>query len=175
MEATEATRKKAVVTTARAADLEDKNPERALELALAAHKAAPDLVPAAVIAGRILAGTGQTRKAAKILEKTWRLEPHPEIAEIYAAARPGSAPRDRLKRMKALIRKIPAGTEGTIALAQAAVDAREWAEARDALEPLIHGSPSARVCGLMAEIEEQESGDEGRSREWLARAVDGAA
>ena len=171
MEATEATRKKAVVTTARAAELEDKNPERALELALAAHKAAPDLVPAAVIAGRILAGTGQTRKATKILEKTWRLEPHPEIAEVYAAARPGSAPRDRLKRTKSLIRKIPAGTEGTIALAQAAVEARDWAEARAALEPLIHASPSARVCGLMAEIEEQESGDEGRSREWLARAV----
>ena len=171
MEADEATRKKAVVTTARAADLEDKNPDRALELALAAHKAAPDLVPAAVIAGRILAATGQTRKATRVLEKTWRLEPHPEIAEVYAAARPGSAPRDRLKRTKALIRKIPAGTEGTIALAQAAVAAREWNEARDALAPLIENRPSARVCGLMAEIEDQESGDEGRSREWLARAV----
>ncbi len=152
-------------------DLEDKNPDRALELALVAHKAAPDLVPAAVIAGRILAATGQTRKATKVLEKTWRLEPHPEIAEVYAAARPGSAPRDRLKRTKALIRKIPAGTEGTIALAQAAVEAREWGDAREALSSLIDDRPSARVCGLMAEIEEQESGDEGRCREWLARAV----
>lgn len=171
MDADEATRKKAVVTTARAADLEDKTPERALELALAAHKAAPDLVPAAVIAGRVLAATGQTRKASKVLEKTWRLSPHPEIAEVYAAARPGSAPRDRLKRTKALIRKIPASTEGPIALARAAVAARDWAEAREALEPLIADRPTARVCSLMAEIEEQQSGDEGRTREWLGRAV----
>jgi HemY protein len=171
MDADEATRKKAVVTTARAADLEDRNPERALELALAAHKAAPDLVPAAVIAGRVLAATGQTRKASKVLEKTWRLAPHPEVADVFAAARPGSAPRDRLKRTKALIRKIPASVEGPVALARAAVAAQEWADAREALEPLIDDRPSARICALMAEIEEQESGDEGRSREWLARAV----
>lgn len=171
MEADEATRKKAVVTTARAADLEERHPERALDLALEAHKAAPDLIPAAVIAGRVLAATGQTRKAGRVLEKTWRLAPHPDIAEVYGAARAGASPRERLKRVRSLVRKVPVRLEGPIALAHAAIAAREWREAREALEPLLADRPSARVCALMAEIEEQESGDEGRAREWLARAV----
>lgn len=171
MDTDEANRKKAVVTTARAADLEETAPERALDLALAAHKAAPDLVPAAVVAGRLLAATGQTRKAGRVLEKTWALSPHPEIAEIYAAAKAGASPKERLKRMRALVRKSDGGDEGPIALAGAAVAAREWQEAREALAPLTRERPSARVCTLMAEIEEGENGDEGRMREWLARAV----
>ncbi len=171
MEAAEATRKKAVVTTAQAADLEDKSPDRALVLALAAHKSAPDLVPAAVIAGRVLAATGQTRKAGRVLEKTWLASPHPEIAEVYAAAKAGSSPKERLKRMRTLTSKSPGGVEGPIALAHAAAAAREWEEARSALRPLIEERPSARVCALMAEIEEGESGDDGRMREWLGRAV----
>lgn len=170
-EADEATRKKAVVNTAQAAELEDRMPDRALELALTAHKAAPDLVPAAVIAGRLLAATGQTRKAGRVLEKTWRLSPHPDIAEIYGAARPGSSPRDRFKRVKALVKKLPAPVEGPIALARSAIAANDWPQARAALEPLIANRPSARVCTLMAEIEEGETGDEGRMREWLSRAV----
>ena len=171
MDTAEATRKKAVVTTARAADLEEASPDRALEMALAAHKAAPDLVPAAVVAGRILAATGQTRKAGRVLEKTWALSPHPEIAEIYGAAKAGASPKERLKRVRALVRKNDGGDEGPIALAGAAVAAHEWRAAADALAPLTRERPSARVCALMAEIEEGESGDEGRMREWLARAV----
>ncbi|MGI9413456.1 MAG: heme biosynthesis protein HemY [Hyphomicrobiales bacterium] len=171
IEAAEAARKKAVVLTARAADLEDRTPDRALELAQQAHKAAPDLVPAAVTAGRLLAATGQTRKAGRVLEKTWRLAPHPEIAQVYAHARPGSAPRDRLKRLAALVRRAPGGVEGPIAVARAAVEAANWAEAREALKPLVEDRPSSRVCSLMAEIEDGEFADEGRAREWLGRAV----
>jgi len=171
IEAEEAARKKAVVLTARAADMEESMPDRALELAQQAHKAAPDLVPAAVIAGRLLAATGNTRKAGRLLEKTWRLSPHPEIAEVYGNAKSGAAPRERLKRVLALVRKAPGGAEGPIAVATAAVQAADWAEAREALKPLAEDRPSSRVCSLMAEIEDGEFADEGRAREWLARAV----
>ena len=171
IEAEEAARKKAVVLTARAADMEESMPDRALELAQQAHKAAPDLVPAAVIAGRLLAATGNTRKAGRLLEKTWRLSPHPEIAEVYGNAKSGAAPRERLKRVLALVRKAPGGVEGPIAVATAAVQAADWAEAREALKPLTEDRPSSRVCSLMAEIEDGEFADEGRAREWLARAV----
>jgi HemY protein len=65
----------------------------------------------------------------------------------------------------------PDDPEARIALATAAVDAREWLEAREALAPLIGKNPTARVCALMARIEGGEKRDAGRVREWLARAV----
>jgi HemY protein len=58
-----------------------------------------------------------------------------------------------------------------MALARAAIDAREWQTAREALEGLVRSQPSERVCLLMAEIEGAEHGDEGRVRGWLARAI----
>jgi len=64
--------------------------------------------------------------------------------------------------------------EGDIAVAVAAIEAKEWAAARTALEPYAGNAPSARVCRLMARIEAGESRDSGRAREWLAKATRGA-
>ena len=55
-------------------------------------------------------------------------------------------------------------------MARAAIDAQEFAAARAALKPLLK-EPTQRVAVLMAEIEQRESGDEGRAREWMARAL----
>src|SRR5690606_22292462 len=164
-------RQRAVLLTAQALEIEDGDPEAALVKATEAHKLAPDLVPAAVVAGRILAAKGETRRAARILEKTWKRAPHPDVAEVYAAARPGDAPRDRLKRVRMLVQRRPDSVEGPVALARAAIDARDWAAARAALAPLVADRPQSRVCMLMAEIEDGEHGDRGRARQWVARAV----
>ena len=145
--------------------------DKALELAREAHRLAPDLVPAAAIAGRILAAQGNTPRAARVLLKTWRLSPHPDLAAAYAYARPGDSPRDRLNRMRHLARLTPHDSEGPIALAIAAIEAREWDEARNALEPLLEGRLTQRVATLMARIEGEQHGHTGRVREWLARAV----
>ena len=166
-----AKRLRAVLLTAQAMAREDADPERALALALEAHKLAPELVPAAVIAARQSSATGNTRQATRIVEKTWRLSPHPDLATIYAHARPGDSGRDRLKRAKALLDKMPNNVEGRIGVAVAAIDARDWAEARAALKPLAAAQPTQRVCLLMADIAEGETGDAGKVREWLARAV----
>lgn len=171
MEKDEVNRQKAVLLTAEAMEIEDSEPDRALDLALDAHKLAPDLEQAAVIAGRILAAQGNTRKAARVVEKTWKLAPHPDLAEVYAHARAGDSPRDRLKRVKILAQKNTSSVESPIAIARAAVEAQDWKEARLALDPLTDEQRQSRVCILMAEIEDGESGDRGRVREWLARAV----
>jgi len=166
-----ANRKKAVVLTAQAMEAEDAEPETALDLATKAHKLDPSLVPAAVVAGRTNAAVGSLRKATRILEKTWSLSPHPDIAEVYAHARPGDSVQDRLARTKALLISHHGGMEGDIASATAALEAQDWKTAREALNPYINDQPSARICTLMAEIETAEFGNKGRAREWLARAV----
>lgn len=166
----DAKRLRAVLLTAEAQDKADSQPQAAADLALEAHKLAPDLIPAAVIAAQYLASTGQTGKALRVAEKTWKLSPHPDLAEVYAHARTGDSARDRLKRVRSLAQKTPHHEEGQIAIARAALEARDAQTAREALVPLVSGMPSQRVCLLMADIAEVES-DKGKTREWLARAV----
>ncbi len=62
-----ARRQRAVLLTAAAQRREAGEPEAALERAQQAAKLAPDLVPAACIAGRLLARRGDLRKAAKVI------------------------------------------------------------------------------------------------------------
>ena len=166
-----ARRDRAVVLTAQAMDAEESEPDAALDLATRAHKLDPALVPAAVIAARLNIQDGSLRRAARLLEKTWALSPHPDIAAVYAHARTGDSPLDRLKRVRDLIKVARGGEEGAVALAEAAIDARDWKLARQALEDYVDERPRARICSLMAEIEEGEFGDKGRTRQWLARAV----
>jgi HemY protein len=169
-----ARRRRAVLLAGQALALEDAAPERALELALEAHGLARDLVPAAAVAGRVLASRGKTPKAARVLLRTWRKAPHPDLAVAYAYARPGDSPRDRVNRVRQLARVTPNHPEALIAVATSAVEARAWDEAREALKPLVGPGDTrltARVCALMARIEGEQYGDAGRVREWLARAA----
>ena len=73
----------AVLTAARALAAEATDPGVSKTLAVEAARLAPDLVPAAALAGRLLADAGETRKARKILEAAWRVNPHPDLAEAY--------------------------------------------------------------------------------------------
>lgn len=171
VERTIADRRQAVLLAAEAMDLEASDIGRARELALQAHKLAPDLVPAAELAGRLLGALGKTSRAARLIAKTWALSPHPDLALAYAHVRPGDSPRDRLRRVRALVQGASGGVEGPIAVANAAIEAQEWQVAREALEPHLSERPAARICALMARIERGEFGDTGRVREWLARAV----
>lgn len=166
-----AVRRRAVLLTAQAMEAEERDMNTARTLALEAHKLAPDLVPAAEIAGRVMASQGDATRAARVIAKTWELNPHPDLALAYAHTRPGESPRERLKRVNFLSQWAPDHLEGAIAVASAAAEARAWDEAREALKPYLGNIATARVCTLMARIEGGETGDQGRVREWLARAV----
>lgn len=166
-----ADRRRAVLLTAQAVAAEDNDPERALTLALEAHGLAPDLVPAAALAGKMLASRGNTAKAAKVIERTWSRSPHPDLATVFAYARVGDSPRDRLVRVKRLAEQNPYSIESAIAVANAAIDAREFDDARAALTPMVEDRLTQRIATLMARIESEQHGDKGRVREWLARAV----
>lgn len=166
-----AKRHRAVLLTARALELEDHEPEKAKGMALEAHGLAPELVPAAVVAARLHGRAGDVKKAAKILEKTWLIEPHPELADAYAHARTGDSVLDRLRRVQDLVKLRNYHPEGALALAQAALVANDFTLARTTLKGLITTTPTRRACLLMAELEDAEHGDRGRVREWLARAL----
>ena len=167
----EARRQRAVLLAAEALQARDGEPEKALAAALEAVKLAPSLTPAAALAGRMLSERGDVRKSSKLLEAAWREAPHPDIAAAYLDARPGDSALDRLTRATTLTKLRPADPESVLALAGAAIQAREFQKARETLKPLLAGGASVRACLLMAELEEAEHGAAGRVREWLARAT----
>jgi HemY protein len=166
-------RHRAVLLTAQAMAGQDSDRDNAKQAVLEAVKLEPTLVPAASLAGRMLAEAGELRKASRIVAKAWRANPHPDLAQTYSELRFGDAARDRLARVEALIKKTPGHIESALAMARAALDAREFGKARAALAPYL-SALSRRGALLMAELERAERNDEGRAREWMARALHAA-
>lgn len=164
-------RQQAVIETARARESETGAPMAALDHALTALKLLPDFVPAALIAARVYINRGETRRAMSLLRRIWRATGHPDAAALYAHAQPGASAVDRLKRLREIIDLPPPHRAAGMALARAAIDAYDWPLARQALEAFAGPEATQGVASLMAEIEEGQNGDQGKAREWLARAV----
>jgi HemY protein len=167
----ESKRHRAVLLAAEAIAKEAGDPAGALSTALEALKLAPGLIPAAALAGRLAAQKGDIRKAAKIVEAAWREQPHPDLAEVYLHLRHGDTASDRLVKAEALMRLKPTDPESCFVVAEAAIEARDYARARAALQPLVAAIPTVRTCLLMARIEEGEQGATSRAREWLTRSL----
>jgi HemY protein len=164
-----------VLKTAMAQERALREPHVALALAQEAARLAPDLAPAAALVGRLAAQSGDYRRAAKIIETTYAKTPHPDLASAYVRMRPGDSATDRLARARALARVAPNDPESRLTIARAALEARDFKAAREAIDPLIGadapaGRPSVRACLFMADLEETEGGAPGAVREWLARA-----
>jgi HemY protein len=163
-------RQRGVLLTARALELENVDRDLSRESVTEAVKLAPTLVPAAALAGKYESEAHQVRRSMRIVETAWLAHPHPDLADAYAHVRLGDSARQRLVRVETLAAKTPGHIEGALAIARAAIDASEFARAREVLKPFT-ATPTQRVAMLMAEIERTEHGDGGRARAWTLRAV----
>src|SRR5579864_2524253 len=163
-------RQRGVLLTARALELETVDRDQSRDVVAEAVKLAPTLVPAAVLAAKFQSEAHQIRRAMRIVEAAWLAQPHPDLADAYAHVKLGDSARARLVRVETLAAKTPGHLEGALAIARAAIDASEFAKAREALAPFVD-APTQRVAMLMAEIERLEHGDSGRARAWTLRAV----
>ncbi|MCC2097101.1 MAG: heme biosynthesis protein HemY [Hyphomicrobiales bacterium] len=167
-------RQRGVLKTGIAMSIAGREPDEALRVAREAIKLAPDLIPAYVTAGRLLARRGDIRRAGRILEDGWRVKPHPDIARAYMDLRPGDSAADRLARARTLTKVYSDQPEARLTLARAALEARDFDLARKTMDALVTSEGSrltVRACLLMADLEETEYGVTGRVREWLGRAT----
>lgn len=164
-------RRRAVLLTAKAQDLIDTDPSAAKTAALEANRLRPDFAPAAVIAAKVLFKQNDIRKGAKILEAAWKANPHPEVADLYTHARHGDAVLDRLSRARKLRSFKTNNVESSLIVAKAALDAKDYAAAREAAEEAIRIDAREAAYLLLADIEEAETGDQGRVRQYLAKAL----
>ena len=163
-------RRRAVVLAERARAAEGRDAE-ALALAREAHKLAPELVAAAVLAAERLAAAGKTRAAAKAIERSWARHPRPDLARAYLDLAPDETAMRRVKRVERLAALAPDAAESRLAHAEAALAAELWGIARHHLEAVAGQRPSQRVYRLLAIVEEHEGGDAAAVRDWLMRAA----
>ncbi|HXL99868.1 MAG TPA: heme biosynthesis HemY N-terminal domain-containing protein [Rhizomicrobium sp.] len=165
-------RRRGVLLAAEALDADLRGDgERALSAALEALDFSPALAPAAALAARRLAQTGRAWRAQDIIEGAWAQTPHPDLAAVYAAIRPAESVAERAARLKGLAHLNRDHFESRMLEAEQALNLEEWSEARRILAPLARGFASARVCALMAEIEQGEHQDATAAHAWLSRAV----
>ena len=142
----------------------------ALRHAIEARDLAPDLVPAAALASRLVFEDGRARRAQKIIEDAWARSPHPDLADVFLDIFPVEAAEQRLKRARALAGRNPDHVESHVLVARAAIAAHRFDDAREQLIAYAEPFPSRRICMLMAELSEG-MGDMGATREWLSRSV----
>ncbi|MEL6921520.1 MAG: heme biosynthesis HemY N-terminal domain-containing protein, partial [Pseudomonadota bacterium] len=166
-----AKRKRAVLLTAVAMENIEPNPTRAKQAGLEAHRLAPAFSPAAVAASDACLRLNELRRASKVLETTWRKAPHPDVALAYVNVRAGDSAADRLKKARKLEQLKPNNTESSLVVAQMAMEAGAFEDARKAVASVLRNEPRESAYMLMAEIEERETGDQGQIREWLSRAL----
>lgn len=137
-----------------------------------AHTLAPDLVPVSLMLARIYKTQDQAGKASKVIETTWALSPHPELAEIYEGLNPGDTPHARLEHMQRLMSFNPHHPQSYLMIAKFALELQMWPNARAALHRLEEEyGHTAISCRLMAQLELGEKGDEAEARKWLERAL----
>jgi HemY protein len=172
---------------------------RGRNLAAQAQTLTPDLAAPAAHHARMLLQDHRTGPAAKAIERAWRTIPHPDLAKVYSTSHNGTPPLDRLKSFERLAAQNPDARETHLTLAEAALDAQLWGEARRHLEQALSArappviarlsnpaplsatpgpdqdtslaGPTPRLCLMMARLEEAEHGVGPGSREWLDRAV----
>ena len=158
-----------LVERSRAADADGRSDE-ALQQARKAQELDPDLVPAASWHAHLLARDGKAKRALKAVEAAWRNAPHPDLAAAYGEALEGDA-LARVKAFERLHALRPDHVDSHIALAEAALAAKLWGEARNHLESAAAEGTPPRLCRLMARLEEAEKGDAVAARAWLDRAT----
>jgi HemY protein len=164
-------RRKAVLLTARASARLDADPKGARDDALQALKLEETFVPAGLIAARAYLREDNLRKAATILEKLFKATAHADVAKLYVRARSGDSASDRLKRAQKLEAIRPNNAEALYAVAEAALEARDFDLARTKAQAAARLSPRESAFLLLADIEDAETGDQGRIRHWMNQAL----
>ncbi|WP_062226870.1 heme biosynthesis protein HemY [Aureimonas frigidaquae] len=171
VEKSESQRLRAVLLAGKAMSLADADPAGARNAAREAQKLSPDLVPAALLAARASLRLGDARKAQKVLEASWRVEPHPDVAQAYIHLNPGDNAEERLRRAQRLAGYHPDSPESRLAVAHAAFEARNYALARSEAEWVAERAPRENAYLLLADIEEAEGGPDARVRAYMQRAL----
>lgn len=163
-------RRRALVANERARRAErDGDAKDAIAFAKQALAADPSLADAALRLSRLQAAQDLARQAAGVLEKTWKIEPLPDIAHAYATLVPDEAPLQRLRRMEKFAALQPEAWTTQRLLGETALAAKLWGQARKHLIAAAEIRPTAGLLGLLSRLELEEYKNQKAAQAWLAR------
>ena len=168
-----ARRRRAVLNTAEADRLHDDGEyAAALELAVKAHKLAPEFAPATALAAKLYKIQGDPKAATKLIEKSWSQAAHPALSLSFLDTLENADNKTRDKRLAALVKQAPDHRETKIILAEDHLRRGDAVQAWAVLSPLLRGNeaPSSRLCVLAAQSEERLNNPTD-ARLWLQRAA----
>ena len=160
------------IAASRAALMRD-DKQAALQAAEQAVKQAPSWLPALINLGETLSKSGHARAATRMIERAWKDHPHPELAGIIRQQ--AETPLDVFKQTERLTRGSENTVESRLALAEAALEADLWGEARRSLTLSVNdGSATQGVYRMLARLERREHSDERAAASWLTKASEAA-
>jgi HemY protein len=144
---------------------------RALGCAEQASRLAGDWLPAVLNLAQMQTTAGHRRAALRTIEKYWSRTPHTQLASIYASNETNAL--EGFKNLEKLCRDTPDAGASHLALAEAALAADVWGEARRHLMILVgRGDATQGVYRLLARLERRESGGEQAALQWMTKAAD---
>ncbi len=160
---------------AAASDLETQqgNADKALQLAEQAVRQAPQWMPARIALARKQLATGHVRAGMRTVEKTWAIAPHPQLAALYRTVVRSNNVLEVYKQIERLTRVNNDHPISQLVLAESALAADLWGEARRHLMALIAKKDTTQAAyRLLARLERRESGDERAAAQWLMKATE---
>ena len=165
-------RRDAVLALSEAKDVLDSGKTiEAREAAIAANKSSPDLIPAACMAARGYIAEDRPKNATRLLKKAWQVQPHPDLAAVFAEIVPNETPAEQLKRFRQLTSIQPDHRETRLLMAELNLSAEDFPAARRAVGDLVAKEPDTRVLAIMAAVERGEGASDAVVRGWLAKAI----
>ena len=169
--------REAVVALGQSLEAErDGDPSQALKKAEKSVSLDTSLVAAAVRLAELYLGRGNTRKAQGVIEKAWAMTPHPDLAPLYYRAKKADDALKTVTAAEKLLELRPDDADAHLVVAEAALKAELWGQARTHLGAAMEGGlDTRRVYALMAELEERERGDLDQAHHWLSRAASAKA
>jgi len=148
---------------------------RAAGLAAKAQALVPDIAAPAALHACLLLALRRPRPARKAVERAWRSAPHADLARVYLDSHAAAAPLAQAAALQRLAAQNPEAPESHLAVAEAAMAAQLWGEARRHLGMAVAAAPppgpTRRLCRLMARLEDSEPGDAEAARGWLERTA----
>ncbi len=165
----EVNQNQAALWIAQSIEIEEDILDEAIKLATKAYHKSNHFIPAIIHLARLYLKNDQNKKAEKLLLKSWKNTPHPDLAQLWMNMSKNRLPLDQVKWAEKLIRNAPNHIESRLILAQTAMQASLWGVARTQLLSAKRENPSKRVYQMLARLEKKEKQDEKSARQWLEK------
>lgn len=135
----------------------------------------PDFVPASLLmAEYYMENDRQVRKASKVLNKIWRLNPTTEIAEAYLNLWPEDSAIEKVQRMETLALtngKNP--SVNNLILADLYCKAKLWAKAKSEFEIFLINNPATKkMAKTIAYYEKNANNNEMAATNWKKKTTE---